>query len=279
MITSSEQAYICEHAYVPEHLPHYVTAISQTESFIIGDFVVHVAGSKLVFVGYPLCGNLDDARMLKALDEAKARFEPAVVSIVAPALSIAALKDCMPSPPDVYYRLELSQLVLPKKTGDMLKRARRELSVSTGKFRWGHKRLLKHFMRKHRLDNATRFIFERVSKYAKCDNVVVFDARNAQGDLIAFDIADYSARQYAFYMFNCRSHKYNIPGASDLLLAHVIERAQAEGKRHLNLGLGIDSGIAFFKKKWGATPFLECVSCVQECQTQQSLGGLFDRLS
>ena len=52
MITASERAYIIENAYVPEHLPHYVTAISQTEPFLVGDFVVHVVGTQLVFVGY-----------------------------------------------------------------------------------------------------------------------------------------------------------------------------------------------------------------------------------
>jgi hypothetical protein len=145
--------------------------------------------------------------------------------------------------------------------------------------RWAHKWLLKNFMRAHTLDEEQRFIFERVPKYAQCETTVVFEARNARGKLIAFDIADFGAGQYAFYMFNFRSHKYSVPGASDLLLKHIIERAQAEGKRHLNLGLGIDPGITFFKKKWGATPFLKCVSCSQECESQQSMAGLFDQLS
>jgi hypothetical protein len=278
MITPSEREYIAEHAYVPEHLPHYVTAISRTEPFVIGNFVLHVAGSHLVFVGYPLCGDFNEVQMLEALDQAKARFEQTSFSVVAPALS-PALKDCTPSQPDAYYRLDLSNLVIPKKTNNMLKRARREVTVSVGKMRWAHTWLLRNFKRRHPLDDAMRFIFEHVSTYAQCETAVVFEARNTHGKLIAFDIADFGARQYAFYMFNFRSHKHHVPGASDLLLKHIIERAQAEGKRYLNLGLGIDAGITFFKKKWGATQFLQCVSCAQECQPQQSMGGLFDQLS
>ena len=41
MISPSERSYIAEHAYVPEHLPDYVTAISLTEPFLTGDFVSH----------------------------------------------------------------------------------------------------------------------------------------------------------------------------------------------------------------------------------------------
>jgi hypothetical protein len=274
MITPAELSYITEHAYVPEHLPHYVTAISRTEPHLIGDFLVHAAGPHLVFVGYPLDGNFDGGRMLQSLEEAKQQFGPDIVSVVAPELP-ADLRDCMSSQPDSYYRLDLSKLAVPGKAGNMLRLAGRDISVSVGKFRWSHKRMLKNFIRNHNLDDGTRFIFERTPEYARCERVVLFDARNKRGDLVAFDIVDYSAKHYAFYMFNFRSRKYNIPGASDLLLAFAIDRAREEGKRYLNLGLGIDEGITFFKKKWGAEHFLKCISCVQEQQIKQSALGMF----
>ncbi|MCX7840097.1 MAG: hypothetical protein N2559_11675, partial [Anaerolineae bacterium] len=86
MITPTERTFILHHAYVPEHLPHYVTAISQTEPFLIGDFVAHVRDVQLIFVGYPLDENFDVARMLDALERARTRFKPSIVSILAPAL-------------------------------------------------------------------------------------------------------------------------------------------------------------------------------------------------
>ncbi len=277
MIAPEEQKYIIEHAYVPEHLPHYVTAISRTEPFLIDDFVVHVAGTHLIFVGYPLSGSADESRMQKSLDEAKKRFAPDSFSVIAPSLA-AATDDSAPAA-DAYYRLDLSQAVMTRKTENMLRRARSELTVSVGKIGWAHKWLIRKFIHAHNVDAAQRFIFKRVPHYAKCNTAVVFEARNARGNLIAFDIADFAPRQYAFYMFNFRSRRHHVPGASDLLLAHIIERAQTEGKRYINLGLGIDQGITFFKKKWGATSFLQCVSWMQECGAQKSMDSLFDQLA
>ena len=278
MITPDERALIDKHAYVPEHLPHYVSAISRTEPYLIGEFVVHLAGTYLVFVGYPLIGYFDETQMLEALDEAKARFEPSLVSVLAPALP-SALEACEHSTTDEYYRLNLLPLHIPKKTRNMLARARREVSVKIGEFGVEHKRMVKEFISTHELGDATRFIFNRVSDYAKCETALVFNARTRRGELVAFDIADFGAQEYAFYMFNFRSRQHQVPGASDLLLAYIIAQAKTKGKQYLNLGLGIDEGIAFFKKKWGASPFLKCVTCSQETGTQRSWTDIFDRFS
>lgn len=261
MITPAEGAHIRAHAYVPEHLPHYVTAISQTEPFLFDDFVAHARGEHLIFVGYPLSENFDAAPMLAALARAQARLKPSVTSLLAPALP-ATLENCAPLPADEYYRLDLAQLAIPQKTRNMLTRARRELVARETKFNPEHKKLIEEFLRARRLDDATRSIFQRVPEYAK--GATLFEARDARGTLVAFDLADFGARAYAFYMFNFRSHRHAVPGASDLLLAHIIERAQAEGKRYINLGLGIDAGIAFFKRKWGGVPFLKHCACVQQ---------------
>ena len=278
MINPSERAYIAEHAYLPEHLPDYVSAISKTEPFLIDDFVIHVHANHLVFVGYPLREDRVDTQFVAALDEARARFNPSATSIIGPAFP-PTLKDYTPSPPDEYYRLDLTQLVIPKKTRYMLRRARREVSINIGSYGIEHKKLIKTFLQGSHFDRATRYIFQRVSEYAKCDTVYLYEARNAHGDLIAFDIADLWSMDYAFYMFNFRSPKYNVPGVSDLLLAYIIERAQADGKRYLNLGLGIDAGIAFFKKKWGATPFLKYTAWTQESPKQGAWWEAYDQLS
>ena len=42
------------------------------------------------------------------------------------------------------------------------------------------------------------------------------------------------------------------PGVSDALVAELAREAERRGQTVLNLGLGIDGGIAFFKKKWDA---------------------------
>lgn len=278
MITDAERAYIADHAYVPEHLPHYVTAISRTEPFLLGDFVAHVAGTSLVFVGYPLTGDFEAGKMLDGLEQARGRFDAAQVALLAPPL-LHPPQGCSPSPTDSYFRLDLANLRLPKKTRNMLARARREATVERGTFGREHQRLVDEFLRAHRLEAAERFIFQRVGEYAKCKSALLFEARTARGDLAAFDIAEFGAREYAFYMFNFRARKHNLPGVSDLLLAHIVEHAQAEGKRFLNLGLGINAGIAFFKTKWGATPFLEHVAYTQDVKAQPSWNEMLDQFA
>jgi hypothetical protein len=179
----------------------------------------------------------------------------------------------------VFYRLDLSTLRIPKKTRNMLKRARREVSVSIGEFGREHKRLIKDFTKTHTLDQDMRFIFRHVGKYAESRQAVVFNARLPQGDLVAFDIADFGADEYAFYMFNFRSSNHPVPGASDLLLAYIAVKAKTEGKHYLNMGLGIDEGITFFKKKWGATRFQNHVACRQELKTGVSWSDILDKLT
>ena len=278
MITASERAFIEEHAYVPEHLPHYVSAVSRTESYLIGNFVVHLAGKRLVFVGYPLSGFFEEAPVMEALNAAKSRFKPSSLSLIVPTL-LPALGDCTASPKDAYYRLDLARLRIPKKVRNMMARARREVSVSIGEFGRVHKRLVEDFMRTHELEDATQIIFKRLSEYASLESVVIFDAHTLDGELVAFDVAEFGARDYAFYMFNFRSQKFNIPGVSDLLLAYIVVRAKTEGKRYLNLGLGINPGNTFFKQKWGGRRFLRRIDCQQESDKGTGLSNLFEWFS
>ena len=69
-----------------------------------------------------------------------------------------------------------------------------------------------------------------------------------------------------------------MPGASDLLLTHVIKQAKREGKQHLNLGLGINPGVTFFKTKWGGVPFLSHISCLYERSKANTWEDIFDNL-
>jgi hypothetical protein len=62
-------------------------------------------------------------------------------------------------------------------------------------------------------------------------------------------------------MFHFRAKDRAVPGASDLLLRDAIREAERQGKRFMNLGLGMNRGVAFFKEKWGATPFLTYATC------------------
>ncbi len=263
MITTLQEEQIERHACLPEQVPGYVTAISRTEAFLFGDFLAYAGEGYLIFVGYPLGDAFDEKRMQEALQEAVTSLKPKRVSLMAPSLPASLVQAGHP-PTDHYYRLDLSSLTLSQKLRNMLKRAGREVTVEEHtNFDQEHREIVEAFLQSHPVDEATRFIFRGIDQYLSSSTTAsIFEARTAGGELVAFDIADFKPRDYALYMFNFRSTSRYVPGASDLLLARVIERANTEGKRYLNLGLGINPGVTFFKKKWGGTVFLPHAFCL-----------------
>lgn len=140
----------------------------------------------------------------------------------------------------------------------MVHRAGRELAIDIGpEFGGDHQTLIDLFLRSREVGEGTRMIFGRIADYlSSVPTARVFAARDSGGKLAGFDVADFGAGEYAFYLFNFRSKEAAAPGTSDLLLHALIREAQERGKRYLNLGLGINEGVAFFKKKWGGRPFL-----------------------
>jgi hypothetical protein len=75
-----------------------------------------------------------------------------------------------------------------------------------------------------------------------------------------------------------QSEALYLPGASDLILFKVIGRAKAENKKYINLGLGINPGVTFFKRKWGGVPFLPYSFCLYKPQGADILGTLLQKL-
>ncbi len=169
MITPAQRRAIEAHAYVPEHLPRYVTAITGARPHMIGDYLAYTAGDRLIFVGYPLRSSYDEAAFLAALDAATARFRPRLIALTAPALP-PALADHLASPADAYYRLDLAAVRPDKKLRNLLRRAGRDLTVRAGRFGPEHARLVAAFLAETPVDEGTRFIFERVGRYARPKN-------------------------------------------------------------------------------------------------------------
>jgi hypothetical protein len=279
VITSAEENFVVSRAYVPEHIPAYVVAISRAEPHLLGDYLCYQGEGSLVFIGYPLNSPFDERAMAEALSAAISRFSPDSVALTAPAISIPQ-KGCQKRDSDYYYRLELPALRPDKKVENMVRRASRELSVEIGReMGEEHIRLIAEFLDSRRVDEGTTYIFERIPAYVSAAPTArVFDARDKNGNLAAFDVAEFGARDYAFYQFNFVSKKRYVPGASDLLFHEMVRTAQVEGKRFVNLGLGIDEGIARFKKKWGGIPFLKYEFCRYRPRPSKALASLLGKL-
>lgn len=265
MITLLEEDYIMRCAYIPEHLTGYVVAISRSEPFLFRDYLCYYGREHLIFIGYPLKEPFEERGMKEALDSAIERFKPEHVALIAPAISIPK-EICYRSESDCYYNLGLSHLHLHQKLRNMIHRASRELySEKKQELRDEHTQLISEFLNSHKVDDGTRYIFERIPHYVSCISTSrVFSARDKEGRLVAFDVAEFGAKNYAFYMFNFMSRQHYVPGASDFLLYEVIKDAREQGKSFINLGLGISEGITSFKKKWGGIPFLNYEFCLYQ---------------
>ena len=255
MITSPEEEFIKNYAYVPEHMPGYGSVMSGGEPFLLEDYLCYKGKELLIFVGFPLKGTFNEKKVSEVLEVAVKRFKPAQVALIAPTTSLRSGKR---SETDIYYKLDLVNLKIRSKLKNMIQRASRELGVEKGReFKDEHRHLVKIFLSSRDVGEETRAIFERIPKYISLASTVwIFSARDRAGNLLAFDVAEFGAINYAFYMFNCRSREHHVPGASDLLLHALIDDARQQGKTYVNLGLGVNQGVAFFKKKWGGQPFL-----------------------
>ena len=255
MITPGEEEFIARHAYVPEHLPGYGKVFSGGEPFLVEDFLCYLRGGTLILVGYPLKEPYDEKKMQAFLPEIVRRFRPSRVALMAPSCSDPAGER---KPADYYYRLDLRSARVPSKVKNMIHRAGRELRIEKSReFRAVHQKLVDDFLGSKEVEEGTRIIFAKIGDYlSSVPTAWVFEARDSKGRLAGFDVADFTAQDYTFYLFNFRARPSPVPGTSDLLLQALIRDAQELGKSFVNLGLGINEGVAFFKKKWGGRPFL-----------------------
>jgi hypothetical protein len=217
--------------------------------------------------------------MVRTFEDAVKHFGPGEVALTAPTIPPSLSIGVYPSS-DHYYRLDLSTLSISQKLRNMLRRACRELVVERGQiFNDEHRKMVDDFIQTNPVDKGTRLIFQRIQFYLSSSaRAWVLNARNRGGELVAFDVAELGSKHYALYMFNFTSTALHIPGASDLLLSEVIRQAKIEGKRYLNLGLGINPGVAFFKKKWGGVIFLPYAFCMVRPSSKEVADTLLQKL-
>jgi hypothetical protein len=283
MISPAERDFIGLHAYVPEHVVEYGSAVSGAEPHMCGSCLCYEKIGTVIIVGYPLPLErlYQEGALKETIEGAKARFKPERIALIAPSLPADLFSDgCVPQSIDQYYKLDVHGASIPSKVRNMIKRASRELTVERGQaFRDEHKRLISEFPATHSVDDDTRFIMERIPDYIQSSETVsIIDARDGSGRLIAFDVVESGYGDCLFYMFNVTSKNRQAPGVSDLLLYELVRMAQERGKTFINLGLGINRGVAFFKKKWGGKPFLDYAYYLYQLRRKSFLAALFQNL-
>lgn len=264
-------------AITPDQLLPYVLAVSGMEYIDIDGLPFYYSDGAGVLAAHqrPDAAINLGAAVDKALDAAKLKN----ITVLATERPPQAPADCQ-CVKDMYWAIDLPHEAKNAKLRNMLKRASREieLEAKSGDKAWtpDHAGLVEAFCRRKKsaLDDGSIYIFNNLDKYlAKATEAVLFSAIRKNGALAACAIGDFSAFSTAFYMFAFRHHDAP-PGTADLLLDAIVAEAEKRGMARINLGLGIDPGVEFFKKKWGATPWLPHV----ETSWNISKKGWFARL-
>ena len=261
-------AEVTAQAITPDQIIPYVRAVSGLESRLCGGCALHYGGGQAVLVAYP-AGRPDDmASVNDAVAEALGIPGLERITVIA-AGRPAAAPATAESSEDAYWSLPLP-LAHPQgragqKTRNLLRRAVREIVIDqgggAGAWTADHAALAEAFIERKgdALDAGSVYIFRKLGDYlADAPEARLFSARDAAGRLLACAIGDFSSFTTAFYMFAFRAPDAP-PGTADTLLSALAAEGAARGHALLNLGLGMGPGVSFFKKKWGAAPFLPCV--------------------
>ena len=254
-------AHFASQAVIPEQIPVYAETVSGNKALACGACVAYAGETGLTLIGYPFHDPLDAQAVDEAVDTAcrlpvLARGGRLTVLCAArprAAPTHAALKE------DHWWGLSLPTPLPPPKARQkilhMLRRAKHAVSIeqSRGAFDAAHQRLVDEQVRSRPLAPGTRVIYSRLPQYlAASPQAVLFSAYSREtGELTACAVGEYASLHTAFYQFAFRAP--NAPfGAADLLLSALLHEAEARGHTRCNLGLGINSGISFFKRKWQA---------------------------
>ena len=265
---------ITSRAVVPDQLIPYVRAVSGLDSSLLGQCVLHQGGDQAVLVAFPLHNPLDKAAAEESLRLARNMPGFKHLSVLAP----CELEGMENAKMDNYWQLPLPPPPPNVKLRNMLRRAQREIVVeqSKGADAWTaeHENLAMEFRQRKQetLDEGMHWLFSHLSQYLEqAEGALLFSARTEDGALAALAIGDFSPFATAFYMFACR--KQNAPpGTADALLQAIATEASLRGHIRVNLGLGIDRGIEFFKRKWGAKPYLPLVEGTVAPRTPKKSG-------
>ena len=259
--------YFASQAVIPEQVPAYVEAVSDSKAIACGTCLAYESETGVTLIGYPI----HDPRDARAVDEAV--DEACRLRLLAQGGRLTVLCAARPRavPPqasfeeDNWWGLNLPPPPLPPRARHkilhMLRRAEQSVVIeqSRGTFDAAHQKLLDAQIRSRPLAPGTRFIYSRLPQYlAASPQVVLFSAyRRETGELTACAVGEYASLHTTFYQFAFRAPDAPF-GAADLLLSALLREAEARGHTRCNLGLGINSGISFFKRKWQAKIVLPC---------------------
>jgi len=263
MLTSQEEAYVLERAYVPEHIVSLMASISRGEPFFTDDYLGFVKDNWLILVGYPLDENFSLERCERVLKHVIETFKPEYLWFIGPEIPVSLLESCTERETDQYYRLDLKQTKMKSSLQRIADKASEELVVERGRsFSKEHQALVAELLKREKLPPRVKELYRAMPDYVPYSSTaVVLNASDRRGKLCAFYVVEFGAKDFSTYLLGTYSKKHYVPHASDLLFLEMINLTKENGRNTINLGLGVNEGIRRFKKKWGGVPFLKYEFC------------------
>jgi hypothetical protein len=260
MIGPDRLARVTAAAVVPEQVIGYVGAVAGSKPRMFGSCVGYSAGAEVVLIGYPLHDPLDGAAMAAAVSLALQTAGLERMTVIGPVRPPQA-PETGETAQDQYYALPLPEPAAGQKLKSLLRRAGRDVQLVSGRrFEDDHAALVQRYLDERPLAAGTRQIFSRLANYLEASaGSRIVSARRMDGRLAAFAVGEFASLTTAFFMFCFRDPHLAPPGSSDLTLSGLLQEARQRGQTRMNLGLGVSDGIRFFKRKWGAEPFLPYV--------------------
>jgi hypothetical protein len=247
-------------AVVPEQVIPYVRSVAESQPLMFGTCVGYESGGHLVLIGYPLHDPRDGEAMFQAVELALNIPGLLKITVIGPSRPSQA-PERIRSSQDGYFVLPVPIPPPKAKLKNLLRRADRELTIEQGRaFDKDHRKLVDLYLSERALTSGTRRIFQQISGYLQASpGSLMVSARTAGGQLAAFAVGEYASLHTAFFMFCFRDPSLAPPGSADLVFSVLLEEAARRGQTRINLGLGVNEGIRFFKGKWGAQFFLPCI--------------------
>lgn len=249
---------LADFARVPEHSPGLMSALSNGEAIIFGQYLFFAADNWLSAIAYPLYGKYDNAEFSRALDKAQDKTGAQACFAIGSFLPQKLQADIVER--DRFYIVG-ADAAIPKKLKNPVAKAAEKLEVSeTGTFTPGHRQLWAEFLQKSGaspMHARVRELYAKTPQAMRAENpdLRFLDARDKDGKLVACLLLDYGPRLFTSYILGAHSRRNYVPHAHDLLFAEMIARSRKAGKHFVNLGLGVNEGILRFKLKWGARPY------------------------
>jgi hypothetical protein len=265
MITPEQEEYILSRAYVPEHLMSLMGPVSRGDPFFLEDHLGFRRDNWVILVGYPLDGNFLGERCERVVEHSLGQFRPEYLWFAGPEIPASLLKTCRERGSDQYYRLDLDRAGSQGSLQRKAEKAAQDLIVERShSMTRDHEGLLTELLKREKLPPRIRELYRAMPEYVRqSPDAWVLDARDKKGRLSAFYVVDTSARDFSTYVLGSHSKKNYVVHASDLLFLEMIRLTQGQGKKSIQLGLGVNDGIRRFKEKWGGVPFLNYEFC--EC--------------